>query len=221
MLFNAEAPPFLPRWLRAIFAAQGVSLPAPSPAGRGSMGESPPLPEQYPHPTCGWCGEQWDGHIHALPACGHKYHSRCCEELLNDHAYRSRTELRAHKSSPAREASCRIPHCRAAIAHEHLAQVVASARVALDRRRLASLNADNELFVRVARLPLGGSGGVEAYRARFHALLDAEAEQIIADTHNYDMFEVNRTPGKGVLNAEGKPRLISSKDPSPGCGGSL
>jgi len=36
-----------------------------------------------------------------------------------------------------------------------------------------------------------GAGGVEAYRARFHALLDAEEEQIIADTNNYDMFEVS------------------------------
>ena len=31
--------------------------------------------------------------------------------------------------------------------------------------------------------------------------------QTEADVNNYDLFEVNRTPGKGVLNRKGKPRL--------------
>jgi hypothetical protein len=58
-LWNVEAKPFLPQWLRGIFAHDLVQLPAPHIPS--SMGTQPARPPSYPDRACGVCKQGlWD-----------------------------------------------------------------------------------------------------------------------------------------------------------------
>ena len=59
VLWNVEAKPFLPQWLRNVFAHKEVELPAPHIAP--SMGTAPARPPAYPDRVCGVCRQGlWD-----------------------------------------------------------------------------------------------------------------------------------------------------------------
>lgn len=59
VLWNVEAKPFLPQWLRGIFAHDLVQLPAPHISS--SMGTQPARPPAYPGRVCGVCKQGlWD-----------------------------------------------------------------------------------------------------------------------------------------------------------------
>jgi hypothetical protein len=59
LLWNVEAKPFLPQWLRGIFAHDLVQLPAPHIPS--SMGTQPARPPSYPDRACGVCKQGlWD-----------------------------------------------------------------------------------------------------------------------------------------------------------------
>jgi hypothetical protein len=58
-LWNVEAKPFLPQWLRGIFAHDLVQLPAPHIPS--TMGTQPARPPSYPDRVCGVCKQGlWD-----------------------------------------------------------------------------------------------------------------------------------------------------------------
>ena len=227
VLLNAEAPPFIPLWLRNLFAIEQVVCAGH--ATSGSMGTSEPRPALYPRQVCGFCQQdawepllfidkeqrskmQWDGGVHSFPPCGHLYHSRCLSAMM--------AELAPREAMLA----CRKCGARASQQDKSLQALYQRTWEALARRNRPSLNTNNSLYLAVARGVgegggKGGGGGpgrgspdpLDMYQQRFRALLDAEEEQIEMDLRNYDMFEVNRSPGKGVLSKDGKPRLLSCR----------
>ena len=226
VLFNAEARPFVPGWLRSLFdneAVQSAGTKIP-----GSTGSEAPRPQENPRLLCSCCLEEvwgpgtwadkpqrakanWDGDVHTLP-CGHWYHSRCLHRILSPPPPFSRP-----RNAFGQEfLQCMSSECRECLGGEALEDLCRCTTQALVRRNKASINTDDKLFVTVAR---GGqissassclSGEIDRWQQQMLALLDAEEEQIENDLHKYDMFEVNRTPGKGVLDADGRPRLKSA-----------
>ena len=214
----------MPGWLRSLFDNEAVQS-----AGTkilGSTGSEAPRPHENSRVLCSCCLEEvwepgtwadklhrvkanWDGDVHSLP-CGHWYHSRCLHRMLSPPSPFSRP-----RNAFGQEIlQCMSSGCRERLGGEALEDLCRCTTQALVRRNKASINTDDKLFVTVAR---GGqissasslNGEIDRWQQQMLALLDAEEEQIENDLHKYDMFEVNRTPGKGVLDADGRPRLKS------------
>ena len=215
LFWNVEAKPFLPGWLRSIFSNELVTLPTPS--DTGSMGSLPPYPVGYPAPVCVMCRQglwdafcvadkrqrakaNWDGIVHNSPVCAHMFHSRC---LIR--------QLRPPPPFQRAPGSLSCPECGAAMVQAQLDKLEVAAHAAIMGRNRRSINSDNSFFVQTAQTGLIRS--VESYQQRFMALLDAEEEQIEHDMEHLDMFEVNRIPGRGVLNEKGKLRMYTRQEP--------